>query len=132
MLEFNRLVNELDPRSFSPVGQLETVRKRKGLEQGTVSVGDKMVAASIQLADLGIKVTCFGGRVSVMDEACALSPDPFEEPPESTDEPDLKDRGAIPSFVGEPEGVVCMYPYLSCQLSIVLSESTTTLLAGRV
>ena len=68
-----------------------------------------MVAASIQLLDLGIKIVRFRGRVSIMDEAFALGPYPVEEPPESTDESDLEDLGVIPLFIGEPKGVTWLH-----------------------
>ena len=60
--------------------------------------GDKVVAASVQVADLLVQVTCLGGIYSIMDEAPSLCPDPLKEAPEAADQSDLE-RGSIESFL---------------------------------
>ena len=52
------------------------IRKR-----GTIVIGHKMVAASIELADLLVEVACLGGVFGFMDKAITLGPNALKESP---------------------------------------------------
>jgi hypothetical protein len=81
MMLLDGKVDMFNPSGFVAVAEFQAVIQVEHSKEGTIVIGHKVVAASIELADLLVEVACLGGVFGFMDEAITLGPNALKESP---------------------------------------------------